>query len=192
MHEFCQRREAGDVFVLRGNCQQSGNTGAFHPFIEVVRTSFRIAARESQETAADKLRRGIEVLGGDATEGVPYLLNLLGYPVTGADFTKENAEVAGIRTRDLLADLLRKRCESSEVLLVMEDLHWIDTNSEELLLRIIGGERRLMVLCNFRPQYAAPGQATSTQPNCALCPFPAIRPKICCCTALASKNCPAA
>ena len=114
---------------------------------------------ETQEAAANKLRRGIEVLGADAGEAVPYLLNLLGYSVEGDDFTKENSEVAGIRTRDLLIALLNERCAASQVLLVIEDLHWIDKASEELLTRIIGGAARLMVLCNYRPQYRAPWAA---------------------------------
>ncbi|MCH8112785.1 MAG: AAA family ATPase [Proteobacteria bacterium] len=156
VHEFCTRRGHEGAYMLRGHCVQSGKAGPFHPWVEVVRTSFRIADGEAQAAAANKLHRGIEVLGGDADEGVPYLLNLLGYTVEGDDFTKENAEVAGIRTRDLLTALLSERCAASQVLLVIEDLHWIDTASEELLSRIIGGGACLMVLCDFRPQYRAP------------------------------------
>lgn len=159
VHEFVAGREREGAYVLRGHCAQSGNAGAFHPWVEVVRTSFRIRDGETQEAAANKLRRGIKVLGADAGEAVPYLLNLLGYSVEGDDFTKENSEVAGIRTRDLLIALLNERCAASQVLLVIEDLHWIDKASEELLTRIIGGAARLMVLCNYRPQYRAPWAA---------------------------------
>ena len=122
VHEFCARREREGAYLLRGHCVQSSNAGAFHPWAEVVRTSFRIAEGEAEASAATKLRRGIEVLGADAGKDVPYLLSLLGYAVAGDDFTKENAEVAGIRTRDLLTTLLHERCAASPVLLAMEDL----------------------------------------------------------------------
>jgi predicted ATPase len=43
----------------------------------------------------------------------------------------------GLRTRELLQQLLEVRCRLSPVVMVMEDLHWIDSVSEELLGKIV-------------------------------------------------------
>ena len=50
----------------------------------------------------------------------------------------------GLRTRDLLQHLLTAR--SSPVVLLVEDLHWIDGASQEVLGRIVDGEAKLRLL----------------------------------------------
>jgi predicted ATPase len=64
----------------------------------------------------------------------------------------------GLRTRELLQQLLEARCGLSPVLMVIEDLHWIDSVSAELLNKIIDSEAklRLLVLTTRRPEYAPP------------------------------------
>ena len=63
----------------------------------------------------------------------------------------------GSRTRDLLQRLLEARCRLSQTVLLIEDLHWIDSVSQEVLGKIVDGEtkRRLLVL-----PYAAAGIRT--------------------------------
>ena len=64
----------------------------------------------------------------------------------------------GLRTRELLQQLLEARCRLSPVVMVIEDLHWIDSVSEELLGKIIDSEAklRLLLLTTRRPEYAPP------------------------------------
>ena len=52
----------------------------------------------------------------------------------------------GLRTRDLLQQLLEARCRLSPVVMVIEDLHWIDSVSEELLGKIVDSEAKLRLL----------------------------------------------
>ena len=60
----------------------------------------------------------------------------------------------GLRTRDLLQNLLEARCRLSPVVLLIEDLHWIDSVSEEVLGKIVEGETKLR---SADPAYAATG-----------------------------------
>ena len=62
----------------------------------------------------------------------------------------------GLRTRDLLQQLLEARCRLSPVVLLIEDLHWIDSVSEEVLGKIVDSEAklRLLVLHTRRPEYS--------------------------------------
>jgi predicted ATPase len=61
----------------------------------------------------------------------------------------------GLRTRELLQQLLEARCRLSTVVMVIEDLHWIDSVSEELLGKIVDSEAklRLLLLHSHRPEY---------------------------------------
>jgi len=153
VHEFCERRAREQAFVLRAHCAPSGRATPFLPFAELVRSAFRITADQDADAVAARLKRGLEVLGADSTQNVPYLLNLLGFAVGGEAFSKENAEVVGIRTRDLLLLLIEERCRASEVVLVIEDLQWADSASEALLARLLAEGKRLLMLCTFRPPY---------------------------------------
>jgi hypothetical protein len=71
----------------------------------------------------------------------------------------------GLRTRDLLQQLLEARCRLSQVVLLLEDLHWIDSVSEEVVGRIIDGEAKLGLLLvhTRRPEYHPAWLDRSTQ-----------------------------
>ena len=62
-----------------------------------------------------------------------------------------------MRTRDLLQKLLHVRCRLTPVVLLFEDLHWIDSASEEVLAKIVMSEEplRLLVIYTRRPISAA-------------------------------------
>jgi tetratricopeptide (TPR) repeat protein len=64
----------------------------------------------------------------------------------------------GLRTREFLQQLLDARCSLSPVVMVIEDLHWIDSVSAELLGKIVDGENKLklMLLTTHRPEFAPP------------------------------------
>ncbi|MBT3553499.1 MAG: AAA family ATPase [Rhodospirillaceae bacterium] len=175
VHELRERGSGEDAVWLQGNCSESGHGTPFLPFIDVVRSSFRIDEKESETALERRLKRGLERLGLDAEAEAPYLLNLLGVKVEGAEFTKEHSEIAGIRTRDLLARLLEERCRISPVVLYIEDLHWMDAASEALLVRLVGdaGERRLLTIFTYRPGYTPPWDEQSNVTTMALKPLSA-------------------
>ena len=164
VHEFRERSQGSDAVWLQGNCSESGLGTPFLPFIDVVRSSFRVDDKENEAALERRLKRGLERLSLDAETDAPYLLNLLGVKVAGKEFTKEHSEIAGVRTRDLLARLVEERCRISPVILYIEDLHWMDTPSESLLARLIGEARHLplLIICTHRPGYTSPW---NEQPN---------------------------
>jgi len=158
VHEFRQRLPAEGVFWLQGNCKARDTKVPFLPFIEVVRSSFGMSDTDPKSLVEKRLSHGVDVLGMDSTASVPYLMNLLGHQVTGSEFTKEHAEVAGIRTRKVLHQLLVARCHISSVVLHIDDLHWLDQASQTLLGQLIVDEPDLPLLMLFthRPEYTPP------------------------------------
>jgi predicted ATPase len=86
------------------------------------------------------------------------LLNLLGLkPLDGA-LAGLDGVLIGLRTRDLLHSLLHARCRLSQVVMMIEDLHWVDSVSQEVLEAIIGGNAKLglVILHTRRPEYEPP------------------------------------
>lgn len=146
LHEFRQRVGKEQAFILSGSCSPDGQQTPFLPFIEVVRSSFQVRAGEAENEVARKLEMGLTVLGLHSPERLGLLLNLLGLEPPKGSLTGLDGLLIGLRTRDLLRQLLEARCRLSPVVLVLEDLHWIDSVTEELLGRIIDGEAKLPLL----------------------------------------------
>jgi class 3 adenylate cyclase len=155
LYEFRTRIEKEQIFVLSGSCSSDGQQTPFLPFIEVVRASFQVKAGEAETEIARKLDIGLSVLGLQSTENLGLLLNLLGLRPPEGALAGLDGMLIGLRTRELLQQLLDARCRISTVVLLIEDLHWIDSVSEEVLGKIIRGEtkRRLLVLHSRRPEY---------------------------------------
>jgi predicted ATPase len=158
LHEFRQRIGKTRAFILSGSCSPDGQQTPFLPFIEVVRGSFRFAAGEAEAAVARKLEDGLKVLGAATTQNLGLLLNLLGLKTPEGALQGLDGTLIGLRIRDLLQQLLQARCRLSPVVLLLEDLHWIDSTSEELLGKIAESEDRLalIILHTRRPEYRPP------------------------------------
>jgi class 3 adenylate cyclase len=158
LYEFRQQIGKDSVFVLAGNCSPDGQQTPFLPFIEVVRGSFRIASGDDEATIGGKLDDNLKVLGLASTQNRSLLLHLLGLKLPEGSLQGLDGPLIGLRTRDILQELLRARCQLSPVLMILEDLHWIDRASEEVLGRIINGESAmpLMIASTHRPEYRPP------------------------------------
>ena len=156
LHEFRQRIGKEQAFVLTGSCSPDGRQTPFLPFIEVVRGLFQVKVGEAESDIGRKLEMGLTVLGLFSLENQGLLRNLLGLkPMDGA-LAGLDGVLIGLRTRDLLQSLLTAR--SSPVVLLVEDLHWIDGASQEVLGKIVDGEAklRLLILHTRRPEYEPP------------------------------------
>ena len=146
------------LFVLSGSCSPDGQQTPFLPFIEVIRGSFRVRAGEAEKDVTQKLKTGLTALGLHSQRNLGLLLHLLGLTVLDDALAGLDGVLIGLRTRELLQQLLEARCGLSTVVMVIEDLHWIDSVSEELLNKIADSEAklRLLVLTTRRPEYSPP------------------------------------
>lgn len=175
LHEFRQRIGEDRAFVLSGSCSPDGQQTAFLPFIEVVRRSFRISAGEAEKEVAQKLETGLTALSLHSERNLGLLLHLLGLNVPVGALAGLDGALIGLRTRELSQQLLEARCRLSPVILVIEDLHWIDSVSEDLLGQIVGGEGRLrlLLLHTRRPEYLPPWLDRTAVTQLHLEPLPA-------------------
>jgi class 3 adenylate cyclase len=155
LHEFRRRLGDSQTFILTGTCSPDGQQTPFLPFIEVVRGSFQVKAGEAETEIARKLDIGLNVLGLQSAESLGLILNLLGLKPPDGALAGLDGVLIGLRTRSLLQRLLEARCRLSQTVLLIEDLHWIDSVSEEVLGKLIeGGAKEHLLVCHTRrPEY---------------------------------------
>ncbi len=155
LYEFRKWVSKERAFLHSGSCSPDGRQTPFLPFIEVVRGSFQVQAGEAEAEIARKLDIGLNVLGLSSPENLGLLLNLLGLKPPGGSLAGLDGALIGLRTLDLLQNLLEARCRLSPVVLLIEDLHWIDSASEQVLDKIVGSDDKLglLILHTRRPEY---------------------------------------
>ncbi len=152
IHELRRQPAARDWHWLSGYCTAGEAGTPFQPFLRVLRREFGLTKESDRGQTERRLQRGMEALGIDAAPALPYLLNLLGFDVTGDEFRRENAELAGRRTRDLLLELIGAILQRGPTVLFIDDAHWLDLSSAQLLRRAVAdrAQDRLLVICTYR------------------------------------------
>jgi tetratricopeptide (TPR) repeat protein len=159
VQECRQQFEHEGALIFQGHCAAFGRSTPFLPFVEVVRAAFLTGEDEEPQAITGKLRRGLELLGLPAEASLPFLQVLLGLEVEGPALRGLDPQTVGIRTREVLHQILQARCRLSPVVLILEDLHWSDSASQDLLQRVAEGRESLplLVIGTHRPPYRPPG-----------------------------------
>ncbi|WP_162789178.1 MULTISPECIES: ATP-binding protein [Sphingomonas] len=154
--EFLKLADETGAVVLQGHCAADSKQIPFLPFLEVARGAFQLQPEDEPELIAKKLEAGLRALALQSQENLGLLLNLLGLAPPAASLAGLEVVLIGLRTRDLLLALLRALCQTRLVILTLEDIHWIDSASEEVLARIVtdSGLANLLVVHARRPEYA--------------------------------------
>jgi predicted ATPase len=138
---------------------------AFYPFIDLME---RVVLRsEHPDSTDDKVRRleGFLVQSGLPLEdAMPPLCSLLSLPLDAEYASGElPPDQQKRRTMDALQTILFRRAAQQPVLLVVEDLHWVDPTTVELLTRLVEQIHTAPILAVFtcRPDFRSPWSGNS-------------------------------
>jgi class 3 adenylate cyclase len=156
IYEFRRQGVTADDLVMTGNCSSESERTAFCPFLEIFRRVFSIDARETERGIAQKLQEWLTEYGLYSKLNLNILLRLFGLEAINGSLEGLDGVLAGLRTRELLRQILEALSRASTVVMVIEDLQWIDSASNALLAKIIDHEARLrlLLLLTRRPDYA--------------------------------------
>ncbi|HEY1745903.1 MAG TPA: adenylate/guanylate cyclase domain-containing protein [Xanthobacteraceae bacterium] len=139
-------------------CSPYHNDNALYPVIHHISRTAGFVAGDSPEQRVEKLRALFAHRATADAAAVPLLAELLSIPdappVPGSP-TPAQRKMATIA---LLADEIVRRGEINTMLLIVEDAHWIDASTLELLTRIADGiaRARLLIVVTARPDFAPP------------------------------------
>ena len=126
---------------LEGKCVSYGESMTYWPFRDLVRSWLGVLADEPEMRVRITLRRNVERLFGDRTpELYPYLAAMLGLtlePDDQARLGELSPEALQYRTFEVVRHWLQRLAEDGPVAVALEDLHWADTTSLQLLERLL-------------------------------------------------------
>jgi adenylate cyclase len=143
------------IAVRRATCSSLGEK-TYGVLASLLREAYDVAPDDSLAAARRKLECGLEALGIGAEE-TAQMATLLGHVLgLGQEETQmHQLEPEQLKRQIFMAarTLIERRLEASPILFIVEDLHWADTASLELLRFLVDRlpDRRLMLLLTHRP-----------------------------------------
>ena len=132
-----------------------GKATAYLPVIELLRGYFAIESRDEPRKIREKVTGKVLTLAPALGPVVPAFLALLDVPVDEASWHALDPSQRRQQTLDAVKRLLLRESEVQPLIVVFEDLHWIDGETQTLLDSLIDSlpAARLLLLVNYRPEY---------------------------------------
>ena len=153
-HEF-KLRSGADALVLEAFSVSHGKASAYLPVVDLLKTYFRIADRDDERTRREKVTGKVLALDRALEETLPHLFALLGISGGAAALEEMDPSIRRRRTREAVKSLILRESLNQPLLLIFEDLHWIDSESEAILNLLADsiGTARILMMVNYRPEY---------------------------------------
>jgi pimeloyl-ACP methyl ester carboxylesterase/DNA-binding SARP family transcriptional activator/tetratricopeptide (TPR) repeat protein len=153
-HEFLAAEALSGFTILEAGALRYERNVSLALVKKLLRSLFGIDDADETATALGKARRRIESLGADPRL-LPPLVAALDLPVEDSDWLAAPAAERAQMIRDSVRAALAAEARRRPVVVLLEDLHWIDTESEAVLARIADGlaVHRMLVIASYRPVY---------------------------------------
>jgi class 3 adenylate cyclase/tetratricopeptide (TPR) repeat protein len=132
-----------------------GKATAYLPVIELLRGYFAIDGHDDARKIREKVTGKVLTLAPALGPSVPALLALLDVPVDEASWSALDPPQRRQQTLDAAKRLLLRESEIQPLVVVFEDLHWVDGETQALLDSLVESlpAARLVLLVNYRPEY---------------------------------------
>jgi class 3 adenylate cyclase/tetratricopeptide (TPR) repeat protein len=161
-HEFVERCRSEGIEVFQAQGQAHGKSIPFMPILQMLRAFFGIEDSDAEQQAREKIAGRALLLDASFADDLPLLFDFLGVPDPDRPVPQMSPEARQRALADVLCKLVGNPSRKKTLMLVFEDLHWVDEGSQTMLQGLIDGfgETKTLVLANYRPEYAPPWSGT--------------------------------
>jgi predicted ATPase len=135
--ELRRQLASEQVTWYAGQCLPYGQTTPYLPVRDMVQQVCGLTAQDPLEVRTAAVRRALARLGGGTEEDVALLLQVLDLPVAPETLLRLSPEARQARTFTLLGHLLRQAAQQRPLVLVVEDVQWIDPTSAAWLTALV-------------------------------------------------------
>ena len=153
--EVTHSRQAHGWLVLESGSVSYGKAAPYLPVINLLKTYFMIQDRDDLDRVREKVSGKLRAFDEVLTATLTALLSLLDVPVEDHQWRTLDPPQRRQRTLDAVKRLLLRESQAQPLLLVFEDLHWIDSETQALLDSLVESlpTARILLLVNHRPEY---------------------------------------
>jgi class 3 adenylate cyclase len=153
--EFIHSHRTHGWLVLEGGTASYSKSSVYLPVIDLLKSYFQIDARDEPRAIREKVTGKVFSLDRALEPGLPAFLNLLDVPVDDPKWEALDPPTRRQRTLDALKRLLIRESQVQPLSLALEDLHWVDSETQGLLDSLVESmpTASLLLMVNYRPEY---------------------------------------
>jgi class 3 adenylate cyclase/tetratricopeptide (TPR) repeat protein len=154
-YEFTGSRMRHGWLVLHAAAASYGKTTAYRPVIDLLRRYFGVHGGDEQRDVQDVVGGRLRALDADLVPAVPALVALLDTSAASPEWQALDRRQRRQQTLEAVRRVVLRESDAQPTCLVLEDLHWIDSETHAFLDTIVESlpAARLLLLLNYRPEF---------------------------------------
>jgi tetratricopeptide (TPR) repeat protein len=154
-YEFVHSHHTSGWLVLESASVSYGKATPYFPVIDLLKRYSHVEEHDDTRTIRAKVTGQVLTLDPALQDTLPALLSLLDALPEDSPFVQLDPPQRRQRTLDALKRVFLRESQVQPLLLVFEDLHWIDSETQALLNSLVESlpTARLLLLVNYRPEY---------------------------------------
>ena len=155
VYEFITSREVSDFLVLESGSISYGKATPFLPLADLLRNYFRIDSRDDLRAIRVKVTGGLLTLDEGLRDVIPVVLWLLDALPDESSFLALGPAERRRQALDGLKRIVLRENETRALIVVFEDLHWIDAETQAFLDGFVDSipRTRILLAVDYRPEY---------------------------------------
>jgi predicted ATPase len=144
-----------ECLVLEARSVSHGQASADLPVIDLLKAYFEIGNEDDERKRREKVNGKITTLDSALENTLPYLFGLVGITEGDESLTQLDPQLRRRRTLEAVKRVLLRESLSQPLILMFDDLHWIDSETQAVLNLIVDGlaTSRILLMVNYRPEY---------------------------------------
>jgi class 3 adenylate cyclase/tetratricopeptide (TPR) repeat protein len=159
--------------LLESHAASYSQATPYHPIRELLNAYFQLGTRDDAGQRRKKVTDKLRTLDPALEPTLPAVLALLDVPVDDHTWQALDPPQRRQRTLDALTRLLVRESQVQPVLLVCENLHWLDTETQAFLESLVDSLPTIrLLLVNSRPEYHPPWGSLTSYVHLRLNPLP--------------------
>ena len=153
--EFKAENQSGWM-VLEAFSVSHGKASAFLPVIDLLWSYFEISSDDDERKRREKINGKIVTLDRSLEDALPYLYALLGLSDENSPIAEMDPQIRKRRSLDAIKRILLRESLNQPLMVIFEDLHWIDEETQALLNLLADSiaNAKILLLVNYRPEYS--------------------------------------
>ncbi|MBV8358543.1 MAG: AAA family ATPase [Deltaproteobacteria bacterium] len=153
-HEF-KLISQSEWITLEAFSVSHGKATAYLPMIDLLHAYFAIERGDDMRRRRENVAGKVVMLDRSLADTLPYLFALLGLSEGDDQLAQMGPEIRRRRMHEAIKRILQRESLNQPLMLIFEDLHWIDGETQGLLDLLVDSlaTARILLLVNYRPEY---------------------------------------
>ena len=133
LYEFLRGLDGTGHLEMETTCASYGQAMAYRPLVELYRRYLGLPEGLATEEMKRRVREKLDGLGLEGEELVLLLHHFLGLPVPAEFLLRMQGDLLRRRTNEMLREMILRESQRAAVVVIVENVHWIDVSSEDFL-----------------------------------------------------------